>query len=283
MVGLRKQIAIASGKGGTGKTTIAANLALALENVQYIDADVEEPNGHLFLKPRIEERISVGIPVPQVDMSLCTHCGMCAEICEYHAIVAIKDKVLTFPELCHGCGGCSYVCPADAIEEVEREIGVIEQGMAGPIEFVHARLNVGEPMAPPLIRKVKTFIHNAKPAVVDAPPGTSCPVVESVKGADFCVLVTEPTPFGLNDLRLAVEMVRILGIPSGVIVNMADIGNRDVRDYCRKEGVPILMEIPFDRKIAELYSKGIPLTDALPGYKDGFLKLYHDITARVSP
>lgn len=277
------RISIASGKGGTGKTTIATNLALALEDVQYIDADVEEPNGHLFLKPRIEERISVGIPVPRVDMSLCTHCGMCADICEYHAIVVIKDKLLTFPELCHGCGGCSYICPADAITEVDREIGVIEKGMAGQIEFVHARLNVGEPMAPPLIRKEKTFIHNAKPAIIDAPPGTSCPVVESVKETDFCALVTEPTPFGLNDLRLAVEMVRTLEIPLGVIVNMADIGDRAVWEYCQKEAVPVLMEIPFDRKIAELYSKGIPLTSALPEYKDLFVQLFHNITSRVSP
>jgi len=276
------RISIASGKGGTGKTTIATNLALALGAVQYIDADVEEPNGHLFLKPRVEERISVGIPVPKVDMSQCTHCGMCADICEYHAIVVIKDKLLTFPELCHGCGGCSYLCPADAIAEAERDIGVIEKGMAGPIEFVHAHLNVGEPMAPPLIRKIKTLIHNAKPAIIDAPPGTSCPVVESVKGTDFCALVTEPTPFGLNDLMLAVEMVRILEIPFGVIVNMADIGNRDVWDYCQKEAIPILMEIPFDRKIAELYSKGTPLTQALPEYKKGFLKLYHDITSKVA-
>jgi len=276
------RIAIASGKGGTGKTTIAINLALALGDVQYIDADVEEPNGHLFLKPHIEERISVGIPVPQVDMSLCTHCGMCAEICEYHAIVVIKDKVLTFPELCHGCGGCSYICPADAVAEVDREIGVIEKGMAGKVEFVHGRLNVGEPMAPPLIRKLKTFIHNAKPAIIDAPPGTSCPVVESVKGANFCALVTEPTPFGLNDLMLAVEVVRILGIPFGVIVNMADIGNRDVWDYCQKESIPVLMEIPFHRKIAELYSRGIPITEALPEFNAAFLRLYQDIFSKVS-
>jgi len=183
-------ISIASGKGGTGKTTIAINLALSLKNVRYIDCDVEEPNGHLFLNPQLKERTSVGIPVPKVDTSQCTYCGMCAEVCEYHAIVVIKDKVLIFPELCHGCGGCSYLCPEDAIEEVEKEIGAIEKGIAGKIEFIHARLNLGEPMAPPLIRREKKFINNHKTTIIDSPPGTACPVVESVKGTDFCILVT---------------------------------------------------------------------------------------------
>ena len=275
-------ISIASGKGGTGKTTIGTNLAFSLENAQYIDCDVEEPNGHLFLNPEINDRFSVGIPVPQVDESICTYCGRCAEICEYHAIIVIKDKVLVFPELCHGCGGCSYVCPVDAIEEVEREIGVIEKGTSERIEFVHARLNIGEPMAPPLIREEKKYITNNKPVIIDSSPGTSCPVVESVKGTDFCLLVTEPTPFGLNDLKLAVGMVRLLKIPCGVIVNSADIGNREVWDYCKKENIPILMEIPFDRRIAEAYSKGIPLLKELPEYRDKFLKLYQDIKMGVS-
>jgi MinD superfamily P-loop ATPase len=190
------KISVASGKGGTGKTTIATSLALALPNAQYLDCDVEEPNGHLFLKPRIEEKISVGIPVPKVDNSKCTHCGLCAKVCEYHAIITLLDKVLVFPELCHGCGGCSYICPADAIQEVEREIGVIEKGRAGSIEFVQARLNIGEPMSPPLIRKEKSLINNQKTVIIDSPPGTSCPVVTTVKGTEFCLLVTEPTPFG---------------------------------------------------------------------------------------
>jgi len=275
-------ISIASGKGGTGKTTIGTNLALSLENAQYIDCDVEEPNGHLFLKPEIKDRFSIGIPVPQVDESICTYCGKCAEICEYHAIIVIKDKVLVFPELCHGCGGCSYVCPVDAIKEVKREIGVIEKGMAKNIEFVHARLNIGEPMAPPLIREEKKYIDDHRTVIIDSSPGTSCPVVESVKGTDFCLLVTEPTPFGLNDLKLAVEMVRLLGIPCGVVVNSADIGNREVWNYCKKENIPVLMEIPFDRRIAEAYSKGIPLLKKIPEYRDKFLKLYQDIELRIS-
>ena len=275
------KISVASGKGGTGKTTIATNLALTLQDVQYIDCDVEEPNGHLFLNPSFYERISVGIPVPEVDNSKCNYCDLCAKACEYHAIIVIKDRVLTFPELCHGCGACSYICPEKAINEVEREIGIIERGAAGDIEFVHARLNIGEPMAPPLIRKEKKLINDHKIVIIDSSPGTSCPVVESVKGSDFCVLVTEPTPFGLNDLKLAVEMVRVLKVPLGVVINLADIGTREVWTYCEKETIPILMEIPFDRKIAELYSEGIPLTKELPEYRGKFLKLYQEITSRT--
>ncbi|MBI4620357.1 MAG: ATP-binding protein [Desulfobacterales bacterium] len=267
-------ISIASGKGGTGKTTVAVNLALSLKDVQYMDCDVEEPNGHLFLKPQIEERVSVGIPVPQVDKSRCTYCGECARVCEFNAIVIIKEKVLIFPELCHGCGGCSYICPVDAIEEVEREIGIIEKGKAGNIEFIHGILNVGEPMAPPLIRREKRFINNHKTVIIDSSPGTSCPVVQAVKGSDFCLLVTEPTPFGLNDLKLAVEMVRKLGIPLGLLINCSDIGDRKVWQYCEAEKIPILLEIPTDRRIAEAYSRGVPLVEELPEYKKRFQDLY---------
>ena len=270
-------ISIASGKGGTGKTTIAINLALSLKDVQYMDCDVEEPNGHLFLKPLIEERISVGIPVPQVDESRCTYCGKCAEICEFNAIVVIKKKVLLFPELCHGCGGCSYICPEDAIEEVEREIGVIERGRAGHIEFVHGLLNVGEPMAPPLIRREKKLINGRKTVIIDSSPGTSCPVVETVKGSDFCLLVTEPTPFGLNDLKLAVETVRKLNIPLGVLINCSDIGDRKVWQYCEREKIPLLMEIPFERRIAVAYSKGVPLVEEIPEYRKRFQDLYYKL------
>ncbi len=270
-------ISVASGKGGTGKTTVATALALSLKDIQFLDCDAEEPNAHLFLKPHIVERISVGIPVPQVDEAKCTYCGKCAEVCEFHAIVVVKKKVLFFPELCHGCGGCSYICPSEAIGEVEREIGIIEKGRVKDIDFVHGLLNVGEPMAPPLIRKEKKLIANHKTVIIDSSPGTSCPVVEAVKGSDFCLLVTEPTPFGLNDLQLAVEMVRKLGIPLGVVVNCADIGNREVFKYCQGEEIPILMEIPFDRKIAKAYSKGIPLVEEIPEYKGEFQKLYDRI------
>ena len=270
-------ISVASGKGGTGKTIISTSLALSLGEVQFLDCDVEEPNGHIFLKPQINERISVGIPVPEVDETKCNFCGKCAQICEFNAIVVIKKKVLFFPELCHGCGGCSYICPENAIKEVEREIGVIEKGRSGNIDFSHGILNVGEPMAPPLIKQVKGLITNNKDVIIDASPGTSCPVVETVKGSDFCLLVTEPTPFGLNDLILAVEMLKKLNIPSGVVINCADIGDDEVNKYCQSENIPILMTIPWDRKIAEAYSRGTPLIEALPEFRDKFPKLHKEI------
>ncbi|MDY6862597.1 MAG: ATP-binding protein [Thermodesulfobacteriota bacterium] len=274
-------ISVASGKGGTGKTTIATSLALALKDVQYMDCDVEEPNGHIFLKPEIEERISVGIQVPEVDESKCTYCGECSKVCEFNAIVVIKEKVLFFPELCHGCGACSYICPVDAVDEVKREIGIIEKGKSGNAEFVHALLNIGEPMAPPLIRKEKELMDSGRTVIIDSSPGTSCPVVEAVKGSDFCLLVTEPTPFGLNDLKLAVEMVIKLNIPLGVVVNCSDIGDRKVWQYCENVNVPILMEIPMDRKIAEAYSKGVPLIEEVPEYISKFHDLYYKIENRV--
>jgi MinD superfamily P-loop ATPase len=270
-------ISVASGKGGTGKTIISTSLALSLGEVQFLDCDVEEPNGHIFLKPQINERISVGIPVPEVDETKCNFCGKCAQICEFNAIVVIKKKVLFFPELCHGCGGCSYICPENAIKEVEREIGVIEKGRSGNIDFSHGILNVGEPMAPPLIKQVKGLITNNKDVIIDASPGTSCPVVETVKGSDFCLLVTEPTPFGLNDLKLAVEMLKKLAIPCGVVINCADIGDDEVNKYCESEKIPILMTIPWDRKIAEAYSRGIPLIEALPEFRNKFSKLHKEI------
>jgi MinD superfamily P-loop ATPase len=267
-------ISVASGKGGTGKTTIATSLALSLEEVRFADCDVEEPNAHIFLKPEIKERIAAGIPVPEVDLSKCTFCGKCAEVCEFNAIVVIKKKVLFFPELCHGCGGCSYICPEKAINEVDRTIGVIEKGVSGQIEFIHGILNVGEPMAPPLIREVKSHINGSTNAIIDASPGTSCPVVEAVNGSDFCLLVTEPTPFGLNDLKLAVEMLRKLGIPFGAVINCADIGDDEVEKYCKEEDIPILMTIPWDRRIAESYSKGIPLIEARPEFEKKFSELF---------
>ncbi|MBA7688584.1 Iron-sulfur cluster carrier protein [subsurface metagenome] len=270
-------ISVASGKGGTGKTIMATSLALCWEEGLFLDCDVEEPNAHIFLKPHINERIPVGIPVPEVDESKCSFCGKCAEVCEFNAIVVIKKKVLFFPELCHGCGGCSYICPENAIKEVERAIGVIEKGRSGKIGFIHGILNVGEPMAPPLIRQVKKHINNSTNAIIDASPGTSCPVVEAVNGSDFCLLVTEPTPFGLNDLKLAVEMLRKLTIPCGVVINCADIGDEEVERYCKDEDIPILMTIPWDRRIAEAYSRGIPLIDALPEFQNRFSQLYGTI------
>jgi MinD superfamily P-loop ATPase len=269
-------ISIASGKGGTGKTTIAVNLALSLPkgSAQLIDCDVEEPNSHIFLSPPIHQVTSMGIPVPRIDESKCTYCGKCAKVCEYHAIAVILKNVLVFDELCHGCGACSYLCPEKAVFEVEREIGTVQEGSADGVSFVNGVLNIGEPMASPLIRKTKEKIKKEKIVILDAPPGTACPVIETVKGSDFCLLVTEPTPFGLNDLELAVGMLEKLGIPKGVVVNKADVGNGEVWDYCQSENIPILMEIPMDRRMAESYSRGVPIVVEHPSYMQGFKDLF---------
>jgi len=276
-------IAIASGKGGTGKTTLATNLAMSLARqnraVQLLDCDVEEPNCHLFLQPEIETTETVGLPVPRVDEQKCTGCGQCARICQFSAIVCVKKKVLVFPDLCHGCGGCLRVCPEGAITETDRQIGVVETGRADGIEFVHGRLRIGEAMSPPLIKAVKSRISGRGTSIIDAPPGTSCPVIEAVKKSDVCLLVTEPTPFGLNDLELAVGMVRSLSIPHGVIINRADVGDRRVVDYCRGEGIAVLMEIPDDRRIAQGYSRGQLIVDVAPEYEQKFQQLTGKIEA----
>ncbi len=270
-------ISVASGKGGTGKTTIATNMALALERAQFIDCDVEEPNAHLFLKPQIEKKMSVTILIPRIDEDKCTHCGRCAEACEFNAMVVFPQTVLVFDELCHGCGVCSYVCPEEAITEEEKELGVIETGRRDGIEFIHGRLNVGEPMATPIIRMEKSLRKKDGTVILDAPPGTSCPVIETVKGSDFCLLVTEPTPFGLNDLMLAVGMLKKLTISMGIVINRADVGDEEVYGYCRREGIPILLEIPMDHRIAHLCSEGIPLVGELPEYRDKFIDLFAQI------
>ncbi len=276
-------ISIASGKGGTGKTTVATNLALFLaseksQGIRFLDCDVEEPNAHIFLKPKIERKRPVSLLVPEIDLRKCTFCGECAKVCAYNAMVVLKKEVLVFPELCHGCGSCSLFCPEHAISEKERSIGVLEEGRAGSIEFVQGRLNIGEPMATPLIRAVKKTINPDGVTLVDVPPGTSCPVIESIRGSDFCLLVTEPTPFGLNDLKLAVELLRKLKIKHGVLINRAGIGDDTIKDYCHKQRVPILAEIPFGREIAVLYSYGIPLWINGERYR----KIFRDLWNYVS-
>ena len=278
-------ISIASGKGGTGKTLVATSLAISLKDngkVQLIDCDVEEPNDHIFLKPTFTKKEMVSIPIPKVDEEKCTHCGKCAEVCAYNAIAAMKKKVLVFPELCHGCGACSYLCPEDAISEIAKEVGVVEIGYSGSIQFAHGKLNVGEVMAPPVIRKVKELINPEGTVIIDVSPGTSCPVVESIRGSDFCLLVTEPTPFGLNDLILAVEVLRKLDIPSGVVLNRVGVGDKKVEEYCLRENIPIMLTIPLDTQIASYYSRGIPLVEGIPQWREHFLELFDKVNEKVN-
>jgi MinD superfamily P-loop ATPase len=277
-------ISIASGKGGTGKTLVATNLALSVfrqGNVQLLDCDVEEPNAHIFLKPVLSRCEQVCIPVPSIDENKCTYCGKCSDVCAFRAIAVLKSRVLVFPELCHGCGACTYLCPEGAISEEHRETGVVEIGSLDGIGFIHGKLIIGEAMAGPLIREVKKYIELGKTNIIDVPPGTSCPVVEAVKGSDYCVLVTEPTPFGLNDLVLAVEMVKSLNIPCGVVVNKDGIGDHKVEDYCLQENISILLRIPLRKEIAQLYSRGIPFVKNDSQWQEIFLSLYHNIEHEV--
>jgi MinD superfamily P-loop ATPase len=273
-------IAVASGKGGTGKTTVATNLAKSIDSdssVQLIDCDVEEPNSHLFLIPQIERSEEVHLPNPKVDLRKCTYCGECAKICRFSAIVVVKENLVTFPELCHGCGGCILVCPEDAISEVPKTIGILEQGKSGSLGFIHGRLVVGEAMSPPLIKAARLLAARNGVVIIDSPPGTSCPVIAAVKGSDFCILVTEPTPFGLNDLEITVDVVSELNIPAGVVINRWDIGDQEVKKFCDRRGLPVLMEIPEDRQIAAAYSRGQMIVDVMPSYREKFQKLLEEI------
>ncbi|MFH2104312.1 MAG: ATP-binding protein [Chloroflexota bacterium] len=281
------RIVVASGKGGTGKTTIATSLALVAaeqDSVHFMDCDVEAPNAGLFLNPVLDKRKEVGILIPQVDEAACTFCGKCAEVCQFHAIVVIGKKTLVFPELCHGCGSCTLVCPEYAISEHLDVMGVLEGGPAAHgIDFAQGVMNIGKPMAVPIIRQLKkwTPANSPKIEIRDAPPGASCPVVETIRGADFALLVTEPTPFGLHDLKQVVGISRELGLPAGVVVNRDGIGDNSVEAYCQESSIPILMRIPMERRIAAALASGAPLLEAAPEYRPDFQAMLAKIIAEV--
>jgi MinD superfamily P-loop ATPase len=263
-------IAVASGKGGTGKTTISTNLArLFVERfaTQYVDCDVEAPNGHLFLKPGVRQAMTVCRPVPAIDESACTHCGVCGDFCRFHALAVLSNRVLVFPELCHGCGGCAKVCDAGAVLERELPIGTIEFGQSGRLAFAGGRLAVGETASVRLIRELRRRTRPHEITILDAPPGTTCPVVATVRGVDAVVLVAEPTPFGLHDLRLAVEMGRQLEIPMGVVINRDGVGDERVAEYCAAERLPVWARIPEDRRVAEAYARGELACEVVPAFR----------------
>ncbi|OKY74419.1 MAG: (4Fe-4S)-binding protein [Desulfobulbaceae bacterium DB1] len=272
------KIAVASGKGGTGKTTVAVALACSAGGpVQYLDCDVEEPNGHIFLRPVFHGSREISLAVPRVLEEKCTWCGKCRDLCRFNAITVFGRTIMVFPDLCHACGGCFLVCPEKAFVEERRVLGLLEKGRSGEIDFVHGRLRVGEAMAVPLIHAVLEEAAAEGLVIIDAPPGTSCPFVASVKEAEYVLLVTEATPFGLHDLKIAVAVLRKLGLPFGVIINRSDLGDVKTASWCRRENITIHSEIPFDRKIAEGYAAGVPLVDSRPELRQTFSSLLEEL------
>jgi MinD superfamily P-loop ATPase len=274
-------VSVASGKGGTGKTSVAVNMALSLSNVQFIDCDVEEPNAHLLLHPKLSKIQPIYTLIPLVNETLCNYCRECSKFCQYNALFTSPEKVLVFPELCHSCGGCAMICPKKAITWKKNRIGALKFGSVRDLALVYGELEVGKPLAVPVIKAVKKQIARGKNVILDSPPGASCPFVETVRASDFCVLVTEPTPFGLHDLKIAVQVLRKMAVPLGVVVNRAGVGDKKVYDYCKEEGIRVLMEIPYQREIAELYSRGIPFSIKMPEWKEKFQTLYREIRGAV--
>jgi len=274
-------ISVASGKGGTGKTTVAVNLAFSIENAMLIDCDVEGPNSHIFFKEPLKRMSDVSIPAPVFDMNKCTRCGKCADFCQYNAISVLGDRLLFFEELCHGCGGCMILCPEKAITEREHPVGIISKTGRDGLKLYSGLLNIGEPFGVPIIRELKALADPSKTVIYDSPPGTACPAVEAMSDSDFCILVTEPTPFGLHDLKLSVDVIREIGTPFGVVVNRDGIGDDRVERYCAEEGIPLLAKIPNDIGIARLYSKGIPIVEGMPEYKEIFAGIYEKVRGMI--
>ena len=275
------RIAVASGKGGTGKTLIATNLAAMTDGSLLVDLDVEEPNCHIFTNAVSESEEPAYRPVPKVDDDLCTLCGRCAEVCEFHAIVVLPKKVMVFDELCHGCGACTMLCPDGAIEERDHLMGAVVRAKGGILNLLYGRLKVGEVSAPSLIRKVKKALPPDTVTIIDCPPGTACTAVESIRGSDICVLVTEPTPFGLHDLKLALNVTKKLDIPTMVFINKEGLPGPDIRKFCESIDMPIAGTLPLDRRIAEIYSKG-GLISNFPEYASVFSELRDHILKVVS-
>ncbi|MFX0117052.1 MAG: ATP-binding protein [Candidatus Hodarchaeota archaeon] len=276
-------VSIASGKGGTGKTTIAVNLALSIKDIQLLDCDVEEPNVHLLLPPDTIDTKPVYARIPVVDESKCNYCGECAKFCEFNALFVANQRITFFPELCNGCGGCLIICPQNAIKEKKRKIGMIKMCSTEEIRLIWGELSVGEPMATPVIRAVKDQMRplEKEDIIIDSPPGTSCPVIEAIYGSDYTILVTEPNPFGLYDLKIAVEVLGKLGIPFGIVINKAGIGDKKVQAFCRERAIPILLEVPHTRRIAELYSIGRPFVLEMQEWKAKFSDLFNRISESI--
>ena len=284
------QITVLSGKGGTGKTTVATNMALSLPGVQFIDADVEEPNSAIFLRPEFsEEKKIIRRNIPEIDHDKCSGCRECIDFCEYNALALLGEKLYVYPELCGSCGGCKIICPEDAISDQKREVGKIKRGEIkardnyDSMEFWQGEMTIGEASAVPLIEELKEEIDEEKTVIIDAPPGASCPVIESAVDSDFILLVTEPTPFGLHDLKIAVELVEKLDIPYGVIINRSDPGGDGmIEEYCQSNHIEILLKIPFSRKIAALYSRGKPFVEEMVEWRDNFVNLLADIEVMMA-
>ena len=275
------KIAVASGKGGTGKTTVAVSLALSWDSaVTFADCDVEEPNSQIFLKPEITGSRQFSLQIPAIDEEKCNYCGKCREICRFNAITIFGKTIMSFPDMCHSCGGCFLVCDQGAIREAKRTVGTVEWGMAKEMAFFQGRLRVGEAMSSPLIKEVKKQAKNSQTdlTVLDAPPGTSCPVIKTVRDTNFVFLVAEPTPFGLHDLKLAASTIATLNIPMGVIINKSGLGDNSVENWCRDQGIPVLMKIPFSRAAAEAYATGRPLVELQPELKTGFKRIIEEIS-----